>query len=57
MSRPYLPKTLAALKEYVEVEDGRFKWRLSEIAARHGIHTSSLSRAAKKHGLYRHGKS
>lgn len=54
MSRPFLPKTLAALKEYVEVEDGHFKWRLTEIAKRHSIQVSSLSRAAHKHGLTRY---
>lgn len=53
--RPFLPKMLAALKEYEELdESGRYRYRLAEIAELHNVSVPSLSRAARKKGILRY---
>lgn len=55
MTRPFLPKMLAALQEYEELdESGRYKYRLTEIALKHNVTVPSLSRAARKKGILRY---
>ena len=54
MSRPFLPKMLKALADYQKVKDGRFRYRLTEIAHKYGLRPHDISRAAHKHGLTRY---
>lgn len=53
MGRPYLPKTLEALKDYALQQDGQYVYTLKQICEKHGLTVPTLSRAAHKHGLGR----
>lgn len=53
--RPYLPKMLKALEEYAQLDpEGRYLYRVKDIAHRHGVSAPALSRAARKKGLSRY---